>query len=237
MKGIVMKIDLELLQKYSLPFLLLYMLLIITGSLWPRLSRHYQTGEISSGQIPKEGDNFKMVNDPAVYRLEDGTRRQYKSDTAFFNHSNNKPFDTPYEDGGILICDKEVVLSFPMGDYMPKEPGERGEAYFHKNTWQQLKESIFRRDKLSHFLAYGILAILCLWTFQYYRVASVFVSNIVALLLVISFGAGIEELQFAYIPGRDKELLDLLFNVLGGGIGLLIYHYWIRKYCQQKIRK
>lgn len=202
------------------------MIVIITGSLWPRLSRHYQTGEISSGKIPKEGDNFKMVNDPIVYRLENGKRRQYKSDTAFFNNSNNKPFDTPYEDGGILICDKEVVLAFPMGNYMPKEVGGEGETYLFKTTGQQVKEAVFRRDKLSHFFAYAGFAILCLLTFQSYSNWRWLAMSSFTLLIGILFGALIEQLQFDYIPGRDKEFLDLVFNTLGVLAGILVYKRW-----------
>lgn len=222
-----MKTALELLKKYSLPLLVLYLFLIITGSLWPSLSRHYQTGEISSGQIPKEGDNFKMANDPIVYRLENGKRRQYKSDTAFFNNSNNKPFDTPYEQGGILICDKEVVLAFPIGNYMPKEVGGRGERYLHKNTWQQLKEAIFRRDKLSHFFAYMILAVLMSMVLERYSTWSSMAKKLLVLGIGIFVGAVIEQLQFDYIPGRDKEFLDLVFNTLGILLGIFVYNRWL----------
>lgn len=220
---------LQLVQKYSLFLLLVYMIVLITGSLWPRLSRHYQTGEISSGKIPKEGDNFKIANDPIVYRLESGKRRQYKSDTSFFNNSNNKPFDTPYEDGGILICDKEVVLAFPMGNYMPKEVGGKGETYLFKSTWQQVKESVFRSDKLSHFFAYAVLAILCLLVFQYYTNWSWLIMSAIALFVGVLFGAIIEQLQFDYIPGRDKEFLDLVFNTLGVLVGIFVYKRWLFK--------
>lgn len=221
-----MKTALELLKKYSLSFLIVYLLLIVTGSLWPSLSRHYQTGEISSGKIPSEGDNFKIVNDPIVYRLDDGKRRQYKSDTAFFNNSDNKPFDTPYEQGGILICDKEVVLAFSIGNYMPKEVGGRGEAYLHKSTGQQLKEGVFRSDKISHFFAYVGLAILLLIVLERYSSWTLAIKYLFVLVLGILFGAGIEQLQFDYIPGRDKELLDVVFNTLGVLVGIFVYNRW-----------
>jgi VanZ family protein len=222
-----MKNVIELLKKYSLPLFVLYLVLVVIGSLWPKLSRHYQTGEISSGQTPKEGDNFKMVNDPIVYRLEDGKRRQYKSDTAFFNNSNNKPFDTPYEQGGILICNKEVVLAFPIGNYMPKKVGGRGETYLHKSIMDQLQEGIFRRDKVSHFFAYTGLAILLLMVLERYSRQQPLINLVIVLIFGILFGGIIELLQFEYIPGRDKELLDLIFNTLGILVGILIYNRWL----------
>jgi VanZ family protein len=222
-----MKNVIELLKKYSLLLLVLHLILVITGSLWPSLSEHYQTGEISSGQTPKEGDNFKIANDPIVYRLEDGKRRQYKSDTAFFNNSHNKPFDTPYEQGGILICDKEVVLAFSIGNYMPKKVGGIGELYWHKSVWEQLKKGIFRRDKLSHFFAYAVLAILLLMSLEQYSRRDSTIKYIAVLVFGIVFGAVIEQLQFEYIPGRDKELLDLVFNTLGIFAGIFIYNRWV----------
>jgi VanZ family protein len=222
-----MKTIVELLQKYSLPLFVCCLFLIVTGSLWPRLSRHYQTGEISLGQTPKEGDNFKIANDPIVYRLEGGKRRQYKSDVAFFNNSNNKPFDTPYKQGGILICDKEVVLAFAIGDYMPRKVGGQGEVYVHKSIWEQLKEGAFRIDKVSHFFAYSLFAILLLMVLDRYSTQVSMVKNILVLVIGIVFGAVIEQLQFEYIPGRNKELLDLLFNILGLLVGILIYNQWI----------
>jgi len=174
-----------------------------------------------------------LSNDPIVYRLENGKRRQYKSDTAFFNNSDNKPFDTPYKQGGILICDKEVVLAFPMGNYMPRKIDGKGAIYKYKSTWQQLKEHIFRSDKLSHFFAYAILAILFLFILEPYNSWSSTAKNIFVLTIGVLFGAVIEQLQFEYIPGRDKELLDLIFNTLGVFVGLFIYTRW--KFTYKKV--
>lgn len=228
-KGFYKKIA-NLLYQLIVPITVLYILLIIVGSLWPRLSRHYQTGEVSLGLIPQEGDNFKIANDPAVYRLEKGKRRQYKSDTSFFNHSNNKPFDTPYEEGGILICDKAVVLAFPMGDYMPKEEGGIGEVYLRKKAWERFQEALFRRDKVKHCVAYAIFAMLLLLLFRRYTQWSTTIQGLVVLVLGTLLGEGIEWLQYLYIPGRDKELLDLAFNTLGLFAGYIIYQqltpYW-----------
>ncbi|CAA6813005.1 MAG: Unknown protein [uncultured Aureispira sp.] len=218
--------SIEVLKKYSLPLFALHLFLIVTGSLWPRLSRHYQKGEISSGQMPKEGDNFKMVNGPIVYRLEDGKRRPYKSEQAFFNTIGNKPFDTPYEQGGILICDKVVVLALAIGNYMPKKAGGQGEAYTPKGTWEQLKRGIFRIDKMGHFFAYTVLAILLLIVLERYRRPYFMIKHLFVLVFGIIFGGVIEQLQFEYVPGRNKELLDLLFNTLGVLVGIWIYKRW-----------
>ena len=79
-----------IIKKFSILTFLLYVASLILGSLLPNVTRHYQTGEISSGLVPKEGDNFKMVNIAAVYCLQKGERRKYTSDSSFYNYSKNK---------------------------------------------------------------------------------------------------------------------------------------------------
>lgn len=217
----------KLLQQHSFTVFFIYVAIITTGSLWPRLSEHYQTGEIASGLTPKEGDNFKLANYPAVYRLEEGKRRQYTSDTSFFNHSENKPFDTPYELGGILICDKETVFSFPMGDYMPLEPGGVGKKYKQELAWDKFKTAFFRSDKVVHCFSYAVFAIFLLVVLQQYPQWSKFTKTIIVFLVGTLVGGSIEWLQFEFIPGRDKELLDLLFNTVGLVLGTYLYNKFI----------
>lgn len=208
---------------YSIFWLVLYLCLLFTGSLWPKLSRHYQTGEISSGLTPKEGDNFKMVNVPAVYKLVDGKRCKYTSDTSFYNYPDNPPFDTPYENGGILICDKAVVFAIPMGDFMPIKPGGEAAKYQHKTASELFYEAFFRKDKVKHFFAYAVLAILMLVVFQDYTKLSFVWQSAAVFVLGTFIGVVIELLQFEYIPGRDKEELDMLLNAIGTLGGILFY--------------
>lgn len=224
----------QFIEKYSFFIFIVYVGIITIGSLWPRFSVHYQTGEISSGQIPQNGENFKMVNDAAVYRLEDGQRRQYTSDTSFFNHSENKPFDTPYENGGILICDKSVVFSFPMGDYMPLEPGGISQKYKKKLAWDQFKEALFRRDKVVHFFSYLFFAMLLLMALERFVNCSTWFKLGLVFGVGTIVGGSIELLQFAYIPGRDKELLDLIFNSFGLIGGMLVFQKLGKRFLLKK---
>lgn len=213
----------SIIQRFSFSIFCSYLVLIIIGSLFPRFSIHYQTGEISSGLVPQEGDNFKIANEPAVYRLEDGKRRLYRSDTSFFNHSDNKAFDTAYENGGILICNKTTVLSFPLGDYMPAEPGGIDTKYREQLASERFKKALFRTDKIVHFSSYAIFAILLLIVLQQYSLWSNFIKIAVVFLAGTIIGGGIELLQFAFIPGRDQELLDFIFNSLGLITGVFLY--------------
>ncbi|MCH2023013.1 MAG: VanZ family protein [Saprospiraceae bacterium] len=207
-----------------MPIFVCYIHIILVGALWPKISRHYQTGEISLGIIPKEGDNFKMVNVPDVYRMEDGKRRKYISDTSFFNYPENMPFDTPYEDGGILICDKSVVLTIPIGDFMPFQKGDVAKKYIKQSIQEQILNVFSSIDKAFHFLAYCFFAILFLIILSNYTNWA-FINKVLFLLFFGTlFGASIEFLQYAYIPGRDKEILDIIINSIGMLAGVILYH-------------
>lgn len=229
MKGWIKKV-----QQYSCPIWLFYTLLLIVGSLYPRLSEHYQTGEISAGLVPQEGDNFKAANVATVYRLEKGERRQYKDSESFFNHKKNKPYNTPYEQGGILICDKEVVTAFPRGNYMPAKEDGIGAPYIQEKQWEVFKRSLFRKDKIYHCIAYLLFAVL----FSIYLAKSTKWSPFLSMLFVVTIGTllggSIEWIQFTFVPGRDKELLDMVFNTIGLLIGVHGSFRWIIPLTQKK---
>jgi VanZ family protein len=71
-----------------------------------------------------------------------------------------------------------------------------------------------------------VLAILLLMVLEEYSTQRSIIKYVFVLVFGIVFGAVIEQLQFEYIPGRDKELLDLGFNTLGILVGILIYNRW-----------
>lgn len=73
-------------------------------------------------------------------------------------------------------------------------------------------------DKVGHFIAYAIMAILAIISFERRKgqIAAVFLTFIVAFLL--EWGQG-------FIPGRLSNLADGVTNVLGLMAGLTIY--WI----------
>ena len=113
---------------------------------------------------PKEGDNFKVANRPAVFKLENGIKHQYLTESSYHSYPENRSFDTPYELGGILICDKSTVDAIPDGKFMPFRPGmkyiERSEL--SHSIWA----SVFKLDKLSHFIAYFLYSLILLVTIR-----------------------------------------------------------------------
>lgn len=213
---------LNFLKKYSLYLFGIYTTIIIIASLIPKYSKHYQSGEIADGILPKEGDNFKIANLPAVYRLEKGLYRQYLNDTSFFSYPENKEFNTPYTKGGILICDKSVLNNFKRGDYMPKYPGEIAKKYQGKTFWERMEQSAFRSDKFGHLGAYLVFAFLFMLALQELKISSKPLQISIVMGLGILLGGAIEWAQFQFVPGRDKELLDFLYNSLGLLLGVLI---------------
>lgn len=217
-----MKKILGFIQQYSLYLFLVYATIITVASLIPNFSRHYQTGEIASGLTPKEGDNFKIANLHAVYRLKNGKQCQYLTETSFFNYPENKAFGTPYEEGGILICDVAVLQQFPRGDYMPEKPGEIAKKYKPKTFKERVEETAFRSDKLGHFGAYLVFALLFMLALQQLKIQPKALQVLIVLGLGSFWGGTIEWMQFNFVPGRDKELLDFMYNVLGLVVGVLI---------------
>jgi VanZ family protein len=77
-------------------------------------------------------------------------------------------------------------------------------------------------DKVGHFLAYVVMAILALVSFRNWRgrMTAVIVAFIIAVLL--EWGQG-------FVPGRLATLADGLTNVLGLLVGVLVYWFYERR--------
>lgn len=209
-----------------------YLLILAVVSLWPRATFPSipTPQEKSSGGLPKEGINFKIVDAPVVYRLENGKRRPYKSAEAFLTRPENKPFGTPYEEGGILLCDSVVLLLYPLGIKMPRPTLDKVVS-LNKRPYQPLNKgkSLLKQDKVGHLLVYMGLAVL-LWlvlrtSFNW--------SNRrmfgVVLLSGTVVGLGLELGQQFYSAGRDAEGADLVMNTLGLLLGLGLSSRFLNK--------
>jgi VanZ family protein len=77
-------------------------------------------------------------------------------------------------------------------------------------------------DKVGHFLAYVVMAVLALVCFEERRgkVAAVLLTVVLAVLL--EWGQG-------FVPGRLMTLTDGVTNVLGLGVGYLIHWFYWRR--------
>ena len=89
--------------------------------------------------------------------------------------------------------------------------------------------SIGFNDKVNHFLAYFVLAVLLNLTFVFQRKFRFLFDKaaIATILLCMIYGA-IDELHQIYIPGRFAEILDWVADSTGAICGVLLINFLIR---------
>ncbi len=83
----------------------------------------------------------------------------------------------------------------------------------------KISESIW--DKASHFIAYLLLA-------MFVKKVHIRFSYLTCVITCFSYSFVIECIQY-YIPNRQFELLDMLANLLGAILGVIIYYLIIEK--------
>lgn len=85
-------------------------------------------------------------------------------------------------------------------------------------------------DKLQHFFAYFVLALLLNSSFLVQRKYpfSVNVKSLISLLIVV-FYAIFDEVHQYFIPGRFCEFYDFLADVFGGIAGIILIYFLFRK--------
>lgn len=77
-------------------------------------------------------------------------------------------------------------------------------------------------DKILHTVSYAALSCVMLWMLSNDKKSNYKKEIIIVWLLCSTIGATIELIQPLF--GRSKEVADLLFNVLGSTIGLMVSH-------------
>jgi len=80
----------------------------------------------------------------------------------------------------------------------------------------------FQSDKVLHIVAYGILSV---WVGYILRAESNEKWWILALVLAVFFGTLMEILQFSLFTGRYFEILDIIANIIGSLIGVLLIRF------------
>lgn len=79
-------------------------------------------------------------------------------------------------------------------------------------------------DKDVHVLLYGILAVLLLWTLQETRWRRPARYGAVV-LAALAYGV-LDEWHQSFVPGRSVSGWDLLFDVVGAGLGIVCWRAW-----------
>lgn len=95
-----------------------------------------------------------------------------------------------------------------------------------------LSFNLLAPDKASHFAAYGLLSVLIGWGFfkrqEDNKKKALPVKTFIVIVLFGSFyGVLMELMQYLFLPNRYFEYGDMLANLLGSFLGLLL----IRIYC------
>ncbi len=85
----------------------------------------------------------------------------------------------------------------------------------------KIPENIWDWDKASHFTAYLLLA-------MFVKKVHIKFSYLTCVITCFSYSFVIECIQY-FIPNRQFELLDMLANLLGAILGVVIYYLIIEK--------
>lgn len=81
---------------------------------------------------------------------------------------------------------------------------------------------LFDPDKINHFAAYALLSVLMSWGI--WKTEKVFKRKVLLIVLVISstYGVLMEIMQYLFFPNRYFDYGDMLANILGSIIGIII---------------
>ena len=86
-------------------------------------------------------------------------------------------------------------------------------------------------DKINHFIAYFILAILVNLTLIYQRKSRLlFEKAPIATIVICLFYGALDEVHQLFVPGRSAETLDWVADASGTFAGILIVHFLINRF-------
>lgn len=93
----------------------------------------------------------------------------------------------------------------------------------------KLLPTVSGMDKMLHFFAYGILGLLFIRAFTR-SMPGLGATRIIfySIILTAAYGAG-DEVHQHFVAVRTADMMDALFDALGGGCGVLLYYLFNRK--------
>jgi VanZ family protein len=90
--------------------------------------------------------------------------------------------------------------------------------------------SIGFTDKINHFIAYFILAVLVNLTLIYQRkFRFLFEKASIATIIICLFYGALDEVHQMFVPGRFAETLDWVADASGTSLGVLVIYFLIVK--------
>jgi len=85
----------------------------------------------------------------------------------------------------------------------------------------------FWAHRIVHFSEYSILGVLLIRAYSYLR-SRIGIITIIFLSMVIFLASSFDEWHQSFVPGRNCELIDVVFDTICGTIALTIYVIWLK---------
>lgn len=124
----------------------------------------------------------------------------------------------------ILISNRIYFIYVPLGIYWI--------ALFIATTLptNKVPELFNNQDKLEHFLAYAVLAVLLTFALNIQNKFKVLLKNayLFSVLVIVVYGS-IDELHQLFVPGRSCEFYDWCADFIGGIIGIYLVYLFLKK--------
>lgn len=185
----------------------------------------YTSNQLVLHEMPKAGDNFKTLENSAVFYYNGIGKYSYSSPECFFKFGN-PPFQTDPKDGGIKLIDAKIVDRIPfLGDLCdekkPRSVYSRAKSPFYQK-YLSTNYLLDNFSELSHLFFYTLWSLSLMFYLNTHKRKSI-------LTFVICFtgGALLEFVQLYFIEGRNASYEDQVLNCLGAFIGIILY--WIYK--------
>jgi VanZ family protein len=85
----------------------------------------------------------------------------------------------------------------------------------------------FWSHRLGHIGEYSILGVLVIRAYSYKK-ARIGVITILFLSVFIFLAGGFDEWHQSFVPGRNCQLIDAVFDTISGAWGMFFYFIWIK---------
>jgi VanZ family protein len=180
--------------------------------------------------MPKAGDNFKTLENSAVFYYNGKGKYSYSSPECFFKFGN-PPFQTDPKDGGVKLIDAKIVDEIPfLGDMCDEKKSKSVYSRAKSPSYQKYLSTNYLLDnfsELSHLFFYTLWSLSLMFYFKANQR-----NYLWTFAICFTGGAVLEFVQLYFIEGRNASYEDQALNCLGAVVGIILY--WIYKRMHRK---
>jgi VanZ like family len=173
-------------------------------------------------EMPKVGDNFRVIHTDAVYYYSGKGKYGYPNIDCYYSYGN-PAYDVDYKKGGIKTIEKSIADRIPllgsMCDKTQKVVNDQTQKSL-LNRYFSVNYLLFNFSNISHVLFYVLLACCTIFHFRTSKYNYWF-----GFLGCFLGGAFLEFIQFSFVFGRTASWGDQALNTLGAIVGILLF--WI----------